>query len=149
MSLSAASRSLPTVDTINRMRSSTNSMLYRIDYGGNQMNVKETLAQLVAINSVSFKTNFEIVEYLQGRCETAGFTVKSFSYQDETGLTKTNLIALAGAEFSANTKATLALVGHTDTVPFDPKWNEALKLTERDGRLFGRGSCDTKGFVAA
>src|SRR4029079_12806900 len=43
----------------------------------------------------------------------------------------------------------LALVGHTDTVPFDPNWNEALALTERDGKLFGRGACDTKAFIAA
>jgi hypothetical protein len=43
----------------------------------------------------------------------------------------------------------LALVGHTDTVPFDPNWSEATNLTERDGKLYGRGSCDTKGFIAA
>src|SRR5690606_23839988 len=41
-----------------------------------------------------------------------------------------------------------ALVGHTDCVPFDPAWTEALALTERDGKLYGRGSCDTKGFIA-
>jgi acetylornithine deacetylase len=43
----------------------------------------------------------------------------------------------------------LSLVGHTDTVPYDPNWNEALKLTERDGKLYGRGACDTKAFIAA
>jgi acetylornithine deacetylase len=43
----------------------------------------------------------------------------------------------------------LALVGHTDTVPFDPAWAEALTLTRRDGKLYGRGACDTKAFIAA
>ena len=41
-------------------------------------------------------------------------------------------------------RAELALVGHTDCVPFDAAWTEALKLTERDGKLYGRGACDTK-----
>ncbi|HEX9919156.1 MAG TPA: acetylornithine deacetylase, partial [Pyrinomonadaceae bacterium] len=35
------------------------------------------------------------------------------------------------------------------TVPYDPAWAEALTLTEREGKLYGRGACDTKGFIAA
>jgi acetylornithine deacetylase len=53
------------------------------------------------------------------------------------------------ATTAVDTEIQLALVGHTDTVPYDPKWNEALQLTEQDGKLFGRGSCDTKAFIAA
>ncbi|HEX2272125.1 MAG TPA: acetylornithine deacetylase [Pyrinomonadaceae bacterium] len=111
--------------------------------------IKQTLAQLVAIDSVSSRSNSEIVNYLEARCSALGFSTRRFPYLDEHGVEKINLIALAGAEFSETTAVELALVGHTDTVPYDPNWSEATNLTERDGKLYGRGSCDTKGFIAA
>ncbi len=113
------------------------------------MTVKQTLSDLVGINSVSARSNIEIADYLAARCDELGLPVKRFPYIDEQGVEKQNLIALAGADFSADTSVELALVGHTDTVPFDLNWKEALTLTERDGKLFGRGSCDTKAFIAA
>ena len=36
-----------------------------------------------------------------------------------------------------------------DTVPYDPAWAEATTLSEKDGKLYARGACDTKGFIAA
>src|SRR6266850_732828 len=113
------------------------------------MKVEQTLAQLVAIDSVSSRSNAEIISYLASRCEASGFAVKRFPHTDETGAVKISLIALAGAEFNHTRTIELALVGHTDTVPYDPAWPEALRLTERDGNLFGRGACDTKAFIAA
>lgn len=113
------------------------------------MNIKQTLADLVRIDSVSSCSNAEIVEYLERRCETLKLKTQRLSYTDEYGLEKINLIALAGTDFSQNTNVEVALVGHTDTVPYDPNWPEATNLTERDGKLYGRGSCDTKGFIAA
>jgi acetylornithine deacetylase len=113
------------------------------------MTVEEILSALVAIDSVSSRSNVEIISYLAARCEAAGLTVKHFPHLDETGLEKTNLIAAAGNEPSGAPRIELALVGHTDTVPYDPVWTEALRLTEKDGKLFGRGACDTKAFIAA
>lgn len=107
--------------------------------------IKEILADLVRIDSVSSRSNVEIVEYLERRCNVLGLITKRLSYKDELGIEKINLIALT--EDVAEVE--LALVGHTDTVPYDPNWSEATNLTERDGKLFGRGSCDTKGFIAA
>ncbi|HXQ71398.1 MAG TPA: acetylornithine deacetylase [Pyrinomonadaceae bacterium] len=113
------------------------------------MTPQQTLSELVRIDSVSSRSNAEIVDYLERRCEALKLKTKRFAYQDESGVEKINLIVLAGAEFSQNTNVELALVGHTDTVPYDPNWPEATNLTERDGKLYGRGSCDTKGFIAA
>ncbi|HEV2836957.1 MAG TPA: acetylornithine deacetylase [Pyrinomonadaceae bacterium] len=113
------------------------------------MKINETLAELVRIDSVSSRSNADIIDYLTRRCEALKLKTQRFAYRDENGVEKINLIALAGADFSADTSVELALVGHTDTVPYDPNWPEATNLTERDGKLYGRGSCDTKGFIAA
>ena len=116
------------------------------------MTVEETLKDLVAIDSVSHHSNAEIVSYLASRCETAGFNVTRFPYVDDAGVEKINLVAqISVCDSTTETDSTveLALVGHTDTVPYDPAWIEALRLTESDGKLFGRGACDTKAFIAA
>ena len=113
------------------------------------MTPAQTLSELVAIDSVSARPNAEIADHLTRRCEALGLTVKSFPYRDDDGVEKVNLIAVAGTDFSAQPDVELALVGHMDTVPYDPDWIEATKLTEKDGKLYARGSCDTKGFIAA
>jgi acetylornithine deacetylase len=78
-----------------------------------------------------------------------GLRVRRLPCIDESGVEKINLIALAGADGSDAAEVELALVGHTDTVPYDPLWTAATTLTERDGKLYARGACDTKGFIAA
>jgi acetylornithine deacetylase len=113
------------------------------------MTARETLAQLVSIDSVSSRSNAEIIRLLTSRCESMGLIVKRFPYVDENGVEKINMVALVGADFSDATSVELALVGHTDTVPYDLNWTEATRLTEREGKLFARGSCDTKGFISA
>lgn len=107
--------------------------------------IKDRLAELVRIDSVSARSNVEIVEYLERSCGALGLITKRFPYRDDHGVEKFNLIALS----KPADEVELALVGHTDTVPYDPNWSEATNLTERDGKLYGRGSCDTKGFIAA
>jgi acetylornithine deacetylase len=109
------------------------------------MPVQDTLKHLVAIDSVSSRSNAEIVSYLESRCRAAGLICQRFVYVDQNGVEKINLVA----QTVDQTATELALVGHTDTVPYDPNWTDALKLTEKDGKLFGRGACDTKAFIAA
>jgi acetylornithine deacetylase len=112
------------------------------------MSIEETLGQLVRIDSVSARSNREIISYLAERAERAGMRVRLLPYVDEYGVEKVNLIAVAGP-VDSDMEAELALVGHTDTVPYDPAWTEALRLTPRDGKLYGRGACDTKAYIAA
>ncbi|MFN2577661.1 MAG: acetylornithine deacetylase [Pyrinomonadaceae bacterium] len=109
------------------------------------MTVEKALAELVAIDSVSSRSNAELISYLEARCKTAGLLTERLPHVDQNGVTKINLIARS----SAAAEIELALVGHTDTVPYDPTWIDALQLTQQDGKLFGRGACDTKAFIAA
>lgn len=107
------------------------------------------LAALVAIDSVSTRSNAEVVEWLERRLAPRGFAFHRHRYVDERGVAKENLVAVAGPAATPLGAGGLAFVGHTDTVPFDPAWKDALRLVERDGRLYGRGAADTKGFIAA
>lgn len=109
----------------------------------------QTLSELVAIDSVSARSNAQIAAYLTARCDALGFSVQRFSYRDDNDLEKFNLVAVAGTDSPPKPAVELALVGHMDTVPYDPAWKEATTLTEKDGKLYARGACDTKGFIAA
>jgi acetylornithine deacetylase len=106
--------------------------------------VPRLLKELVAIDSTSARSNRPIVEVLEARLNQIGARTQRQTYVDAAGVEKINLIAQLGSG-----TAELALVGHTDCVPFDSAWTEALTLTERAGNLYGRGACDTKGFIAA
>jgi acetylornithine deacetylase len=110
------------------------------------MSVETTLAQLVAIDSTSSRSNGAIVEFALARVVAAGMRARTHSYRDERGVEKFQMLAFAPSETD---EVELALVGHTDTVPFEASWSEALALTGREGKLYGRGACDTKGFIAA
>ena len=120
------------------------------------MTVEQTLVDLVAIDSVSSRSNAEIISHLESRCLARGLECKRFRHDDH-GVEKINLLAFTPDQSIAPSslrsagalQIELALVGHTDTVPYDPAWTEALRLTEKDGKLFGRGACDTKAFIAA
>ncbi len=109
----------------------------------------ELLRTLVAHPSVSSpdprhdSSNRAVVDRLAGWAEHLGFGVEVMSLP---GSDKANLIATLG-----DGPGGLVLAGHTDTVPFDPaRWaTDPLELVESDGRLYGIGSADMKGFFAA
>jgi acetylornithine deacetylase len=102
------------------------------------------LRALVAIDSTSTKPNAPVVDALEPRLAALGLACERQRYVDDAGVEKVNLVATWGQGLPE-----LALVGHTDCVPFDAAWTGALTLTERDGKLYGRGACDTKAYIAA
>ena len=57
------------------------------------MTVEQTLRELVAIDSVSSRSNAEIISYLRGRCESLGLKTEVFPHRDENDVEKMNLIA--------------------------------------------------------
>ena len=104
---------------------------------------REMLARLVAFPTVSRDTNLPLVDFAADHLARCGATL--LRVPDETG-TKASLVARIGP----NVPGGVVLSGHTDVVPVDGQdWStEPWRLVERDGRLYGRGTADMKGFVA-
>jgi acetylornithine deacetylase len=109
------------------------------------MDVVPLLRSLVAIDSTSSRSNLPVLDRLEDAARALGFETRRATWVDESGVDKGNLVCRRGPD----TPGGLALVGHTDCVPFDAAWTEALAGAERDGKVFGRGAADTKGFLAA
>lgn len=102
----------------------------------------EILQDLVAIPSVSSLSNVPVVNYAV-KLLPGAWIVDRYPYTDPAGTAKLNVVAR-----TQRRPIGLALVCHTDTVPFDPDWPEAVNPRVRGGKLYGRGSCDVKGFLA-
>jgi acetylornithine deacetylase len=102
------------------------------------------LGDLIAYPTVSSDSNLALIGDLAGRLEDAGARVEV--HQDPTG-TKANLFATIGPDADGG----IVLSGHSDVVPVTgQEWvSDPFKMVERDGRLYGRGTCDMKGFIAA
>jgi acetylornithine deacetylase len=101
-----------------------------------------TLKDLIEISSVSAESNLPVIRYARHRLEQSGWHCVEQPYADEHGTAKANLIATMDQE----QEPALALVCHTDTVPYDSP--SLVQPVERDGKIFGRGACDVKGFLA-
>ncbi len=105
---------------------------------------KQILSDLIAFPTVSVDSNLDMISYLAARLEDCGAKVEIF--HDETGK-KANLFATLGPEVDGG----IVLSGHSDVVPVtDQDWSsDPFVMEERDGCLYGRGTCDMKGFIAA
>ena len=104
---------------------------------------KELLAKLVSYDTTSRNSNLPIIDFIEDYL--AKHDVGSVRVPDETG-EKSSLFATIGPEGVSG----IGLSAHTDVVPVDGQdWDtDPFELVEKGSRLYGRGSCDMKGFVA-
>lgn len=108
------------------------------------METLELLSDLVAFPTVSRRPNRDLIDYCAGHLSRAGARIEII--EGENGR-NANLFASLGPEESGG----VVLSGHTDVVPVEGQdWSrDPFAATVDDGRVYGRGTADMKGFVAA
>jgi acetylornithine deacetylase len=105
--------------------------------------IRKLVTDLVAFDTVSDRSNLVLIDYIERYLGALGIAGQRIT--DETGQ-KASLWVTIGPQ----DKPGFVLSGHTDVVPVaGQNWsNDPFAVVERDGRLFGRGTADMKGFVA-
>lgn len=105
--------------------------------------VIQILEKLIAFDTTSVKSNRACIDFIRDYLDRHG--VKS-----EIIVGKEDGRACLWATIGPDNVPGIVLAGHTDTVPVEgQEWSsDPFTLTERDGKLFGRGTCDMKGFIA-
>lgn len=103
----------------------------------------EILARLVAFDTTSRHSNLALVAWVEDFLRERGIASTRVANADAS---KANLYALIGPCVAGG----MVLSGHTDVVPVDGQpWNsDPWLLSEREGKLFGRGTADMKSFLA-
>lgn len=111
------------------------------------MNTQEWLAKLTAFDTTSRNSNLACIEEVSGWLRTQGLSPWLAHNPEKT---KANLFVTLPAQDGGVTGG-IVLSGHIDVVPVDGQtWtSDPFTLAERDGRLYGRGASDMKGFLAA
>ena len=103
------------------------------------------LTDLIAFKTVSGENNNSLINYCDEILKKLGATsFKTFDNEKK----RVNLFATLKAKKS-NSKKPIILSGHTDVVPVSKSWStDPFKATIKGDKLFGRGACDMKGFIA-
>ncbi len=103
----------------------------------------EMLSQLIQFDTTSSKSNMQLIDFVEDYLKSFGISSTIIRDKHEE---KANLLATFGP---ADVKG-IMLSGHTDVVPvLGQNWEtEPFTMTKKDGRLYGRGTCDMKGFIA-
>ncbi len=107
------------------------------------LTARDLMDRLVAFPTVSRDSNLDLIDFVENYLD--GFGVASVRVPNEDG-TKAALYAHIGPEIDGG----VVLSGHTDVVPVDGQaWDtDPFTVTEKNGKYFGRGTCDMKGFDA-
>ncbi len=103
------------------------------------------LSDLIAFKTISGENNNSLINYCENVLNKLGAT--SFKVFDENK-NRVNLFSTIKAKKN-NGKEPIILSGHTDVVPVSKGWStDPFQATIKDNKLYGRGSCDMKGFIA-
>jgi acetylornithine deacetylase len=104
---------------------------------------REILAQMIAFDTTSRNSNLALIEWVEAFLAERGIASTRVANADGS---KANLYALIGPAVEGG----VVLSGHTDVVPVDdqPWSSDPWAVTERGGKLYGRGVADMKSFVA-
>lgn len=107
------------------------------------LTARDLMDRLVGFPTVSRDSNLELIDFVDDYLK--GFGVESTRVPNDDG-TKAALYANIGPQIDGG----VVLSGHTDVVPVDGQaWDtDPFTVTERQGKLYGRGTCDMKGFDA-
>jgi acetylornithine deacetylase len=108
----------------------------------------EHLSNLIQIPSVSVLSNRPVIAYASAVFNAQRWTIREDAYADDSGVEKVNLIAAPPGQNVAEPAVNLALLCHTDTVPYADNWQNALRPLLHEKMLHGCGACDVKGFLA-
>ena len=105
--------------------------------------MRELLATLVGFDTTSSKSNLALIGFVEDYFKSHGIGSLRVSSPDGS---KADLFATIGGSGNGG----IGLSGHSDCVPVEgQRWaSDPFTLTARDGKLYGRGSCDMKGFLA-
>jgi acetylornithine deacetylase len=111
-------------------------------YAGNNRTL-EILETLISFDTTSYRSNLKLIDYVATYLKQFGIEPKLVFNADKS---KANLFATIGEARNAG----ILLSGHTDVVPVEGQsWSsDPYKLFVKDGKAFGRGTCDMKGFIA-
>ncbi len=106
-------------------------------------NAVELLSRLIAFPTIAGSSNLELIDFVERYLVSHGATCRRVPSPEGS---RTNFYATIGP----HTEGGVILSGHTDVVPTTGQdWtSDPFVLTERDGKLYGRGTCDMKGFLA-
>ena len=107
------------------------------------MNVIQLSQELIAIPSFSQKSNFAVSQYLYDYLQALGFELEWLEHRDPNNERKISLVAKKGQG-----EGGIGFFSHTDTVPPGEGW-DAFDPVIKNGKLYGRASCDMKGPLAA
>ena len=104
------------------------------------------LSELIKFQTVSGTSNIKLIEYCEKKLNLSGAT--SFKTFDDSKL-RVNLFSTISGKEKLNGSG-IILSGHTDVVPASAKeWSSnPYEATEKNNKIYGRGSCDMKGFIA-